>query len=99
MNFDGFLARVLSASNPEKEECGEIKEEICFMGSEQEEITEAMEEEYEKTVKSAVKARKKADRLAQKPQFSDPSYFGHKKPPIRRPPGKQKYCKECELRH
>lgn len=57
------------------------------------------EKDYQATVKSARKARKKADKLAEKPQFKDPTYFGHKKPPVKRPPGKQKYCKECELRH
>ena len=35
----------------------------------------------------------------EKPQYSDPSYFGHKKKPKKRPPGKKKFCKECGMYH
>jgi len=34
-----------------------------------------------------------------KPQYSDPTYFGHKKKPKKRPPGKKKFCKECGIYH
>lgn len=27
------------------------------------------------------------------------SFFGHKKPPKKRPPGKQKFCKICRIKH
>ena len=27
------------------------------------------------------------------------SFFGHKRPPKKRPPGKQKFCKVCRLKH
>ena len=42
--------------------------------------------------------RKKAIKMLD-PQYSDPSYFGHKKKPKKRPPGKRKFCKECEITH
>lgn len=45
------------------------------------------------------KTRRKNEALQQKPQYSDPMYFGHKRPPKKRKPGKMKYCKECGLRH
>lgn len=45
------------------------------------------------------KERRKNERLLQKPQYSDPSYFGHKRPPKKRKPGKMKFCKECGIRH
>lgn len=45
------------------------------------------------------KSYRKAAKELQKPQYTDPSYFGHKRPPKRRPHGKTKYCKECGLRH
>ncbi|MCS7005081.1 MAG: hypothetical protein NZM38_07120 [Cytophagales bacterium] len=35
----------------------------------------------------------------EKPQYKDPTYFGHKRKPKKRPPGKQKYCKECGMKH
>jgi hypothetical protein len=34
-----------------------------------------------------------------RPQYTDPMYFGHKKPPKKRKRGKQKYCKECGMKH
>ena len=55
--------------------------------------------EYEDRMKSNVKKYKKQARLMKKPQYSDPSYFGHKRKPKKRPPGKRKLCKECEIVH
>lgn len=46
--------------------------------------------------------RKKAKeeyKMASKGQYSDPSYFGHKRPPKKRPVGKQKFCKVCKIKH
>lgn len=55
--------------------------------------------EYEERMKTNAKeARKKAKEM-EKPQYSDYTYFGHKKKPKKRPPGKMKYCKECGIRH
>jgi hypothetical protein len=34
-----------------------------------------------------------------KPRYSNKMYFGHKKPPKKRPPHKRKLCKECGLKH
>jgi len=50
-------------------------------------------------MEQVAKANRKAEKELQKPQYSDPSYFGHKKPPKRRPNGQLKYCKECGIRH
>lgn len=46
-----------------------------------------------------VKRRKKEAKMAEDPQYSDPSYFGHKKKPKKRPVGKRKLCKECGIVH
>lgn len=56
-------------------------------------------EEHEARMKSVAKAHRKAEKESMKPQYSDPSYFGHKRKPKKRPPGKMKFCKECEIRH
>jgi len=48
--------------------------------------------------KSARQLRKEA-KMKSKPQYTDPMYFGHKKPPKKRPRGKQKYCKVCGIWH
>ena len=56
-------------------------------------------EEYEARMKKNAKKHEKMARLMEKPQYSDPTYFGHKRKPKKRPPGKKKYCKECGLYH
>jgi len=55
--------------------------------------------EFDELMKSNVKKRAKIARKMQKPQYSDPSYFGHKRPPKKRPVGKRKMCKECGIVH
>lgn len=56
-------------------------------------------EEYEKRMQDNVKKHKKMEKEMRKPQYSDPTYFGHKKKPKKRPQGKKKFCKECGLKH
>lgn len=55
--------------------------------------------EYEELMKTNVKKRAKREKDMEKPQYSDPSYFGHKKKPKKRPLGKRKMCKECGIVH
>jgi hypothetical protein len=55
--------------------------------------------EYEERMKANVKKYKIMARKMEKPQYSDPSYFGHKRKPKKRAVGKRKYCKECEIVH
>lgn len=57
------------------------------------------EKRYYERLEEVTKAKRKAEKEMMKPQYSDPMYFGHKKPPKKRKPGKMKYCKECGLRH
>lgn len=38
-------------------------------------------------------------RLRKRKQYSDPTYYGHRRKPKIRPVGKRRYCKECELVH
>jgi hypothetical protein len=45
------------------------------------------------------RAREKEEKEKAKPQYSDPMYFGHKRPPKKNKPGKMKYCKECGIKH
>ena len=56
-------------------------------------------EEYEKRMVANSKRYAKMEKEMKKPQYSDPTYFGHKKKPKKRPPGKKKLCKECMLVH
>ncbi|MEN8248326.1 MAG: hypothetical protein ABFS32_05305 [Bacteroidota bacterium] len=55
--------------------------------------------EYEKRMKSNARKYKVMARKMEKPQYSDFSYFGHKRKPKKRPAGKMKYCKECKMVH
>ncbi|HEY3405100.1 MAG TPA: hypothetical protein VGK59_17045 [Ohtaekwangia sp.] len=57
------------------------------------------EQEYYDRMAQLNKTRRKNERMSETPQYSDPTYFGHKRPPKRRPPGKMKYCKVCGIRH
>ena len=57
------------------------------------------EKQYYERVEALAKTRRKNEKLLMSPQYSDPSYFGHKRPPKRRPPDKMKFCKECGIRH
>ena len=55
--------------------------------------------EYEKRMRANVHKYKVMARKMKKPQYSDPSYFGHKRKPKKRAVGKRKYCDECEIVH
>lgn len=55
--------------------------------------------QYEKRQKKNARDEKKKALAMLKPQYSDPSYFGHKKKPKKRPPGKRKFCQECGITH
>ena len=56
-------------------------------------------QEYYVRMEQAAKRNAKIAKEMQKPQYSDPTYFGHKKKPKKNPPGKKKFCKECEMYH
>ncbi|MEJ0031660.1 MAG: hypothetical protein WDO15_15370 [Bacteroidota bacterium] len=45
------------------------------------------------------KQRRKSERAKLTPQYTEFQYFGHRKPPKKRPPEKMKYCKICGIRH
>lgn len=55
--------------------------------------------EFEQRMKANAKKYRKMEKEMKKPQYSDPLYFGHKRKPKKRPPGKQKFCKECGMKH
>ena len=57
------------------------------------------EKRYYEQLRRMAKSRRKAEKEMLKPQYSDPSYFGHKRKPKKHKPGKMKYCRECGLRH
>jgi hypothetical protein len=55
--------------------------------------------EFQDRMEANAKAYKKQQKEMQKPQYSDPSYFGHKRKPKIRKVSKRKFCKECGIVH
>jgi hypothetical protein len=56
-------------------------------------------QEYQQRMKKNAKKYNKIERQKDKPQYSDPMYFGHKRKPKKRPVGKRKFCKVCGIEH
>jgi len=61
--------------------------------------TYGLEQEYYERMEDLEKTRRKSEKMMEKPQYSDPLYFGHKRPPKKRKPSKMKFCKQCGIRH
>ena len=56
-------------------------------------------EKFRDRVSDAYKENAKEAKKGDKKRYRDPTYFGHRKPPKKRPPGKQKFCKQCGMKH
>ncbi|PZR32430.1 MAG: hypothetical protein DI538_19520 [Azospira oryzae] len=56
-------------------------------------------DKYFDRMEENAKKRRKNESNADNPQYTKFQYFGHKKPPKKRPPEKMKYCKICGIRH
>lgn len=56
-------------------------------------------EEFRGRLQKVYKQKAKEEKLSEKKRYKDPTYFGHKRPPKKRKPGKQKFCKECKIKH
>jgi hypothetical protein len=61
--------------------------------------TYTAEANYYERMEDLERLKAKEEKIKAKPQYSDPMYFGHKRPPKKRKPGKMKFCKECGIRH
>ena len=57
------------------------------------------EQQYYDRMAQLNKSKRKNERMSETPQYSDPTYFGHKRPPKKHPANKMKYCKVCGIRH
>lgn len=58
-----------------------------------------LKREYYARMEANAKKYEQMAKDMEKPQYSDPSYFGHKKKPKKNRVGKKKFCKECRIRH
>lgn len=57
------------------------------------------EYEFYARVEAAAKEKQRMLKKMAAPQYSNPLYFGHKRPPKRHEAHKMRYCKECGIRH
>ncbi|MEM6830657.1 MAG: hypothetical protein AAF551_09060 [Bacteroidota bacterium] len=55
--------------------------------------------EFRARLQKVYKQKAKEAKLADKKRYKDPTYFGHKRKPKKRPVGKQKFCKICRIKH
>jgi len=62
-------------------------------------VTHTAQYEYYRRVELAAKEHQRVLRKLHKPQYMDFLYYGHKRKPVKHPPGKLRYCKECGIRH
>lgn len=62
-------------------------------------VTYDARDKFYDRMEQVAKQERKNEKEMQKPENSDPMYFGHKKPPKKRPPEKMKFCKVCGIRH
>jgi hypothetical protein len=62
-------------------------------------LTFDAQDRYYERADALAKNRRAIERSADNPRNNDPTYFGHKRPPKKRPPEKMKFCKVCLIRH
>jgi hypothetical protein len=57
------------------------------------------EYEFYKRVEKVAREKQRMLRKMAAPQYSNPLYFGHKRPPKKHIASRMRYCKECGIRH
>ena len=71
------------------------KPELKTAAEESQDFRKRVNQAYAQNEKTLIKA----ERVKMKEAKKGKSFFGHKKPPKKRPPGKQKFCKVCKIKH
>jgi hypothetical protein len=84
---------------PDKDYTADGEKRLQQRKSKRQPITYDARERFYERMEEVARQRRKNEKLMAKPQYSDPMYFGHKRPPKKRPPEKMKYCKVCGIRH
>jgi hypothetical protein len=97
-SFAPYRAAESAASRQEIKTSKKARKKYSFSKSFKRSLDQKVVEFHQRMKDNAKQDRKEA-RLAKKPQYSDPSYFGHKRKPKKRKPGKRKFCKECGITH
>ena len=74
------------------------KKETTELRSNEEELA-AFRKRVSASYKENAKAEYKAYKVKKKEAKKGVKFHGHKRPPKKRPPGKQKFCKVCRIKH
>jgi hypothetical protein len=82
----------------EKKEKKSSKQKKSAKSSRRSPTIETEQEHYDRMAR-LVKEKRKIEKDMEKPQYSNPAYFGHKRMPKKHKRGKLKFCKECGIRH
>ena len=57
------------------------------------------QKEFQDRMDARAKTYRKNEKNMMTEQYTNPTYFGHKRPPKKRPADKMKLCKVCGIRH
>ena len=74
------------------------KKERAGVRTNEEELA-AFRKRVSEAYRENAKAEYKAHKVKRKEARSGEKFHGHKRPPKKRPPGKQKFCKICRIKH
>jgi len=100
----GQNTRSVEAPKPPKPQYQAFKKEkkgfFSFLKKHKRKKTNKTEvEAFRERIQDVYKEKAKEERLANKKRYRKQGYFGHKKPPKKRPAGKQKFCEVCKIKH
>jgi hypothetical protein len=62
-------------------------------------LTRHAQKNFSEQREQVVKQKRKAERILELPDHASPRYFGHRRPPKKRPIHKMKLCKVCGIKH
>lgn len=95
---NSFRPNVPEEKQVAKKNTSKKKNKNSFTALFTKQLDDKVEQFYQRQEDNA-KRNRKIERKMDHPQYSDFSYFGHKKKPKIRPVGKRKFCKECGIVH
>jgi hypothetical protein len=87
---DNVSSKVSRAHKPTKEKSAKLKRP---------KVQHTPEYEFYVRIEQVAKQKQRMLRKMDSPQYYNPMYFGHKRPPRRHEAHKMRYCKECGIRH
>ena len=78
---------------------GFLKKDKAISYKTYEEETAAFRKKVSKAYKENAKAEQRVEKVKKKEARKGEKFHGHRRPPKKRPPGKQKFCRVCRIKH